>query len=114
MFGLLHSVQIFIFFKSVGLGILLGGFYLLFSAFRYFFSHIWFAVFAEDILFFIVFAVTTFLFLFVYNAGIPRFYVFVGESVGLFLAGTVFRGVFRALLRKISVRKKSKRNVLDS
>ena len=100
MFGLLHSVQVFILLKSVGLGMLFGLLWLLFDAFRRFVPHVWAAVMAEDVLFFCVAAVLTFLFLFAYNAGIPRLYVFFGEAAGLLLCGAVFRGVFVPLRAK--------------
>lgn len=107
MFGLPYSVQIFIFLKSIGLGVLFGAFFLLFSAVRFVIPHTAAAVFIEDLFFFCVCAVCTFLFLFAYNAGIPRFYVFFGESIGLLLAGTVLRGVFYAVFQKyISIKRK--------
>ena len=105
MFGLRYGVQIFIFFKSVGLGLLLGTFYLLLSGVRLLRPHTAAAVLVHDFFFFVVCAVFTFLFLFAYNAGIPRGYVFFGEGTGLLLAGTVLRSVFRALVRACAGRK---------
>ena len=99
MFGLLHSVQIFVFFKSIGLGGLLGLISFILSLLRCFLPHVRIVLFLEDVLFFILSAVFTFLFLFSYNAGIPRLYVFVGEAVGFLVLGIVLRSILVAFYR---------------
>ena len=104
MFGLLHSVKIFVFLKSIGLGTLLGAVYLLNAGVRYLIPHRAAAVFLEDICFFVLCAVLTFLFLFQYNAGVPRGYVFFGEGIGFLIAATVLRSVMLAFLRTLAKR----------
>ncbi len=84
MFGVAHSFYLSVFAKSVGMGFLLGALYCAFMLLRRCGLRRTGAVIAEDILFFLLCAVFTFLFVFDVNAGKARFYIFAGEGIGLF------------------------------
>ena len=85
MFGVRHGFFTAVFFKSVGVGFLIGVLYLLFMLPRGSGKTNKWVVFAQDILFFLLAAVLSFIFLYDINAGVARLYVFFGEGVGFLL-----------------------------
>ncbi len=101
--GYEHAVQISVLFKAVGLGYLLGFLYGFFSFFNSL-SKSTAAVFIRDILFFVLNAAISFLFLLKYNAGVIRGYIIAGEVIG-FSVYHIFPGaLFEGYIRKISAR----------
>ena len=91
MFGVPHSVQVFLFLKSVGLGFATGGVYLPLRLLRRLVPHRSAAVFFEDVLFCGFAALLLFYFLFTYNAGVPRAYLLAGDALGFFLCYAFLR-----------------------
>lgn len=91
MFGLPHAVQFFLFFKSLGLGMVTGFVCLFFCLLRGLIPHKSVAVFFEDVLFFCVSALLLYYFLFTCNAGIPRLYLLAGDFSGACLCFYCFR-----------------------
>ena len=104
MFGLPHSVQIFLFFKSVGLGTVTGALFLLFRLLRGLVPHHWIAVFFEDLLLCCFSSLLLFYFLFTCNAGIPRFYLLCGDAVGFCLCLRCFGPLVDRLLFLLPVK----------
>lgn len=98
--GYMHTVQLSVFVKSVGLGFLMG---ILFSAVIFLNTvagRRTLIVFLRDILFFVSASVFTFMFILEYNAGILRFYIFAGELIGFILfyiyPAEILRRIFSA------------------
>lgn len=85
MFGIELSVQMYIFIKSVALGFMTGFIYNLFMLFRISFMKNAFAVFFQDVIFFVGVSILTFLFVLETNYGQIRFYIFAGELIGFCL-----------------------------
>ena len=85
MFGIELSAQMYIFIKSIALGFMIGGLYNFFMLFRISLIKNFVAVFLQDIIFFIVGSILTFLFVFETNYGQLRFYIFAGELIGFCL-----------------------------
>ncbi|MBQ3537021.1 MAG: spore cortex biosynthesis protein YabQ [Clostridia bacterium] len=83
--GYMHTVQLSVFIKSVGLGFLIGVLFSVLMFFNTVFGKKTFTVFLRDVLFFVSSAVLTFMFILEYNAGILRFYIFAGELIGFIL-----------------------------
>ncbi len=98
--GYEHAVQISVLFKAVGVGYLIG---ILFSFFSFLnsISKNSIAVFIRDLLFFIMNAVISFLFLLKYNSGIIRFYILAGESIGFLLFHLFPGSIAEAFIRRI-------------
>ncbi len=107
--GYEHAVQISVLFKAVGMGYLIGLLYCFFS-FLNSINKNNIAVFIRDILFFVLNAVISFLFLLRYNSGVIRFYILAGEGIGFLLfylfpgmmAEAFIRRIFGRLTMKIS------------
>ncbi len=107
--GYEHAVQISVFVKAVGLGYLIGLLFCFFS-FCNALSKGAVAVFVRDVLFFILNAGVSFLFLLKYNSGVVRFYILAGEAMGFLLfymfPGALIEGRFRGaadkLMRRLS------------
>ncbi len=108
--GYMHTVQLSVFIKSVGLGFLMG---IIFSAVMFLNTvsgKRTFIVFLRDVLFFVSSAVLTFMFILEYNAGILRFYIFAGELIGFILfyiypaeiLRRIFSSFYNVLQRKFS------------
>lgn len=108
MFGLPHSVQILLFFKSLGLGMATGFCCLFFCLLRGLLPHRSVAVFFEDILFFCLSALLFYYFLFTYNAGIPRLYLLAGDFFGGCLCFYCFRPAVDRLCRALKANRKPK------
>ena len=85
MYGVSHSFYLFVFLKCVGVGFLIGGIYLFFMSLRRVFSFGKIFIVLQDLLFFIIAAIVTFLCMFYINAGVMRFYLFAGEGIGFCL-----------------------------
>ena len=96
--GYEHAVQVSVLAKAVGMGYILG---LLFCFFTFVnaLSKSTAAVFVRDILFFVLNAGISFLFLLKYNSGVVRFYILAGETIGFLLyylfPGVLLEGCFR-------------------
>ena len=82
MFGIELSAQMYIFIKSIAVGFILGFIYNLFILFRISFMKNAFAVFFQDMIFFVGVSILTFLFILETNYGQMRFYIFAGELIG--------------------------------
>ena len=93
-FGLVHGVQVLIFCKSIGMGMLLGAYCMLFVLIRRIVAHGFTATLIEDMLVLISCAVFTFCFLFTFTAGVGRLYIFFGELAGFILSERVLRVLF--------------------
>ena len=101
--GYEHAVQLSVLFKAVGLGYLIGFLFGFFSFFNSVSKNA-IAVFFRDILFFVLSAALSFLFLLKYNAGVIRLYIVAGEFIG-FLLYHLFPGSFvENFIRKSSDR----------
>lgn len=82
MFGVQHAFSLSVFYKSVGIGFLIGAIYALFMLLRALGPNGKFAVFFQDVAFFLIAAVLCFILLFDVNSGIGRFYIFIGVFCG--------------------------------
>ncbi|MCH5198246.1 MAG: spore cortex biosynthesis protein YabQ [Oscillospiraceae bacterium] len=85
MFQVPHIFQISVFFKSIGLGALIGILYFFFIILRRSGLSKTAVVVAQDIVFFCAAAVISFMFIFEVNAGETRFFIFAGEVMGFCL-----------------------------
>ncbi len=85
MFGVAHSFYAFVFLKSVGIGFITGVLWFAFALYRRITGCGKIRTVLLDVLFFVIAAVITFLFLLDINAGVIRFYVFAGEGIGFCL-----------------------------
>jgi len=76
------NYQVCVFFYSILLGFFLGIFYDMFRLFRVLINvrNIW--IFCQDIIYFILSSLITFVFILIFNNGEFRFYVILGESIG--------------------------------
>ena len=74
--------QVFVFMYSLGLGVLLGITYDIFRIIRMIINSKSIAVFIQDVLYFIISGVITFLFVLGVNSGNSRFYILAGEGIG--------------------------------
>ena len=82
MYGISHSFYLFVFLKCVGIGFMIGGIYLVFMILRRVFSFGKMLILIQDLIFFVIAAIITFLCMFYINAGVMRFYLFAGEGIG--------------------------------
>lgn len=80
--GFEHTVQLSVFFKSIGMGYIMGLLYAAVMFFNAAGTKKIISVFLRDVLFFIVCTLFSFLFVLKFNAGITRFYTVVGEIMG--------------------------------
>ena len=85
MFGVAHSFYAFVFLKSVGIGFITSVLWFLIALYRRFTRCGKIRTALLDILYFLIAAFITFLFLLDINAGVLRFYVFAGEGIGFCL-----------------------------
>ena len=85
MFGISSGVNVWIFLKSLGIGFVIALLYGLFILIRRLGLRNPYLVFFQDVLFSLSAAAISFVFCYVMNAGIPRTYIFFGETVGFFL-----------------------------
>ncbi len=85
MYGVSHSFYLFVFLKCIGVGFIIGGIYLFFMSLRRVFSFGKIIVLLQDLSFFVIAAIITFLCIFYINAGTMRFYLFAGEGIGFCL-----------------------------
>lgn len=108
MFGVSHSFSYFTFLKSIGIGYLIGAFYLLFKFIRILGIKQAPFVFLQDLLFFTFSSVAVFLFVYEINAGIFRFYIICGIIIGFLL----FYLVPGSLLNSISEKQKGNNNTI--
>lgn len=81
MYGLLNSAQYKMLLTSLGAGYCLGFVYQIFKLLRYHF-HSFAIVLTEDIVFFLIFAFISFMFILDVNSGHIRIYILIGEFVG--------------------------------
>ena len=107
MIGIPNYIQYYIFLRSLGAGYLIGTLFFFLSFIRIFIQHSKPAVFIEDIIFAVSSSYLTFLFLYTYNAGIPRFYILLGEATGIILC-TVFSHVILSSLRNSVYKNKTR------
>ena len=99
MFGLGNDFQFVIFVKSIGIGVLLGAIFFVFRCLRSLGRRKTVEVFIQDLLFAVVSAFLTFIFILNENFGVIRFYLLAGEGIGfLFL----FLLPFGSLLNKLN------------
>ncbi len=82
MYSVPQSEQLTIFTSSLGLGFLLGVLYDVLRAIRLSFTKSKIALVFFDILYFVIFAFCTFLFILALNKGEVRFYIIAGELIG--------------------------------
>ena len=85
MFGLRHSLQWVVLYKSVGAGFMIGVYGCCFAVLRRVGLNARWQVFLQDLLFFAGAGVITFLFAFDYSASGVRFYLLFGEGIGALL-----------------------------
>jgi spore cortex biosynthesis protein YabQ len=83
MYSFEQSKQLDLFFLSLGIGFLLGIVYDILRAIRLTFSKGKALIFIFDIIYFIIFALATFIFFVAINKGEFRFYMIFGEITGL-------------------------------
>ncbi len=76
------SSQIFIFLFSLILGLMLGIIYDVFRIVRMIINSKNIAVFIQDVLYFIISGIITFIFVLGVNSGDSRFYILAGEGIG--------------------------------
>lgn len=74
--------QISVFGYSCILGVGLGALYDLFRIFRMMTNHRYIGIFIQDVIYFIISGVVTFLFVLGMNKGEARFYILAGEGIG--------------------------------
>lgn len=82
MFGIDHAVSFWTFIRSLGIGFIIGILYDLFRAFRLCVSRGRISVALQDVLFFILTSMITFLFLLKTSYGVVRWYIIAGEIIG--------------------------------
>ena len=82
MFGIGQEIYVYVFLRSVGVGFLIALVYGLFMLLRRLGMRSTAAVIAQDCLFFILAGGISYAAIFEMNAGIPRGYIFLGESIG--------------------------------
>lgn len=85
MFSVPHVFQVSVFVKSIGLGALIGIIYFFFIILRRSGISKTPIVIVQDVLFFSLAAVATFMFIFEVNAGEVRFFIFAGAAMGFCL-----------------------------
>ncbi len=85
MFGLGVTFQTDVFLASLGAGFLSGAVFACFRVLRLFGLRGRVSVFIEDILFFLIAGLFSFIFLLYKNFGVPRAYIFCGETIGFLL-----------------------------
>lgn len=99
------SGQVLIFFQSIVLGVIIGVFYEIFRIIRMAHENGRILIFFEDIIFFSVSSVVTFLFILTVNQGQIRFYIILGEIIGLttyFLTmGVVVNKIFKLIIKML-------------
>lgn len=101
MFGIELKLQIYIFIKSIGVGFSIGILYNLFMCLRTVFFKNRFVIIVEDILFFVIACLITFLFILDANFGAGRFYIFAGELIGFVLYYIFPAQLFNLIFTKI-------------
>ncbi len=104
MFGLSHSFSVFVFLKSLGIGYLLGLVYTFFKLLRMIGLRHSILVFFQDVLYFVISAFVVFLFVLEINAGIFRFYIFIGILIGFILFYLMSFSIFHYCFRRIKNR----------
>jgi spore cortex biosynthesis protein YabQ len=100
MFGLGVAFQTDVFLKSLGVGALCGVLFAFFQGLRVLGLRSKAIVFVQDVSFFLIAGVLTFLFLLDVNFGVVRFYILVGEAVGFL----ILREATLPLMKSVSVR----------
>ncbi len=105
MWEISNSDQLFAFFTALIFGVCYGIFFCLFKALRKAFRHSAIMVFIEDILFFVIIAVVTFLLLLALTNGEIRFFmllgIFLGFSLFYFSVCSYFSGILAAVFKGI-------------
>lgn len=114
MYGILNY-QVCVFFYSILLGFFLGVVYDIFRLFRIIIntSNIW--IFCQDILYFILSSLITFIFILTFNNGEFRLYVILGECIGWIIyyasLGEWIYSIARKIKHKIELKtRKNKQN----
>lgn len=82
MYSIEHAVNIWTFVQAIGIGYLIGIILELFRLLRHCFLKGKYAVFIQDILFFVISAAVTFVFILRSSFGVVRGYILIGEAVG--------------------------------
>ena len=100
MFGLGVAFQTDVFFKSLGVGALCGVLFAFFQGLRALGLRAKAIVFIQDVLFFLIAGVLTFLFLLDVNFGVVRFYILFGEAIGFL----ILREAISPLMKRVSLR----------
>ena len=101
MWEINNSFQIFTFLASIIVGIIYCAFYDIFRALRYVKNFNNFIVFIQDIFYFFIISVTTFIYLLSTTNGQIRFYVLVGILLGFIIFLTTFSRYFIFVINKI-------------
>ena len=76
------ATQVIVFVYSLALGVVLGIMYDVFRIIRMIINSKYIAIFIQDVLYFILGGVITFLFVLGVNSGNSRFYILAGEGIG--------------------------------
>lgn len=84
MYGISNSYQYICMLKGIGVGFFLGILFLIFKIIRLKFNS-YLSVFIQDIIFFVMSSLITFIFMLDMNFGAVRFYILLSEAVGFLL-----------------------------
>ena len=99
--GISVPEQLWTFLYSIAYGVALGVFYDLFRVLRLIFIPSSVSVFIQDVLFWIISGIVTFMYMFSFNDGMIRFYMLCGVFLGWILYYFTLGGWIYAFLKKV-------------
>ena len=99
-YGAANRLQLELALYAFGLGFLIGFLSFGLGPLRFLFRRYRCVVIAEDVVFCVVSAVLTFLFLLDYNSGVIRSYLFAMEAAGFFTAKTFLKLTVKIIIKK--------------
>ncbi len=109
MFGLEHSFQLFVYLKSLGIGMLCGAVVQLFDIFDVRRSTVK-AIF--DIIALVFCGIISFMFCYAVNFGIVRFYILAGEMTGYLIYRLTFGSAGKKAIKNLKNKFKTGKKVL--